>query len=111
MRELDISSLKFDDAGLIPVVAQDSQTKAVLLLAYASRENLFESQELGRMVFFSRSRQVRWLKGETSGNYLEIEHLYQDCDADTVLAIVRPLGPACHNGTTTCFEEREDAKR
>lgn len=111
MRELDMASLKFDDQGLIPVVAQDSQTRAVLLLAYASRETLLESQQLGKLVFFSRSRQMRWLKGETSGNYLEIDQLYQDCDSDTVLAMVRPLGPACHNGTTTCFEERIDAKR
>lgn len=111
MRKLEISSLKFDDHGLIPVVAQDSVTKAVLMLAYASQATLEESLSLGRMVFFSRSRQERWLKGETSGNYLEIVELFQDCDSDTVLAMVSPLGPACHNGTTTCFEERQDAKR
>lgn len=108
MRVLDIEKIKFDDNGLVPVVAQDFDTKAVLMLAWANRETLIESREISKMVFFSRSRNQRWLKGETSGNYLELIDLLQDCDADTVLAMVRPLGPACHNGTTTCFEEPED---
>ena len=108
MRVLDIEKIKFDDNGLVPVVAQDFDTKAVLMLAWANRETLIESREISKMVFFSRSRNQRWLKGETSGNYLELLDLLQDCDADTVLAMVRPLGPACHNGTTTCFEEPED---
>ena len=108
MRVLDIEKIKFDDNGLVPVVAQDFDTKAVLMLAWANRETLIESREISKMVFFSRSRNQRWLNGETSGNYLELIDLLQDCDADTVLAMVRPLGPACHNGTTTCFEEPED---
>lgn len=110
MRKLEISSLKFDDHGLIPVVAQDSDTRAVLMLAYANQATLQESLSLGKMVFFSRSRQERWLKGETSGNYLEIVELFQDCDSDTVLAMVSPQGPACHNGTATCFEERQNGR-
>jgi phosphoribosyl-AMP cyclohydrolase len=110
MRPLDIDSIKFDAKGLVPVIAQDFDTKAVLMLAYANKETLLESQAISKLVFFSRSRQERWLKGETSGNYLELIELIQDCDNDTVLAMVRPLGPACHNGTTTCFEEREDAR-
>ena len=109
MRQLDIESLKFDAKGLVPVIAQDFDTKAVLMLAYATRETLQESQDIRKMVFYSRSRDQRWLKGETSGNYLELIELIQDCDYDTVLAMVRPMGPACHNGTTTCFEERDDA--
>jgi phosphoribosyl-AMP cyclohydrolase len=109
MRQLDIESLKFDAKGLVPVIAQDFDTKAVLMLAYATRETLQESQDIRKMVFYSRSRDQRWLKGETSGNYLELIELIQDCDNDTVLAMVRPMGPACHNGTTTCFEERDDA--
>ena len=109
MRQLDIESLKFDAKGLVPVIAQDFDTKAVLMLAYATRETLQESQDIRKMVFYSRSRDQRWLKGETSGNYLELMELIQDCDDDTVLAMVRPMGPACHNGTTTCFEERDDA--
>lgn len=110
MRPIDIESIKFDGKGLVPVIAQDFDTKAVLMLAYANKQTLLESQAISKMVFFSRSRQQRWLKGETSGNYLELIELIQDCDNDTVLAMVRPLGPACHNGTTTCFEEREDAR-
>ena len=109
MRQLDIERIKFDDRGLVPVIAQDFDTKEVLMLAYATAATLKESQELARMVFFSRSRNQRWLKGETSGNYLELIDLVQDCDDDTVLAMVRPLGPSCHTGTSTCFEEREDA--
>ena len=109
MRVLDIEKINFDDKGLVPVIAQDFDTKAVLMLAWANRETLIESQQIAKMVFFSRSRNQRWLKGETSGNYLGLIDLSQDCDADTVLAMVRPLGPACHNGTTTCFEEPEDA--
>jgi phosphoribosyl-AMP cyclohydrolase len=109
MRQLDVDRLKFDDRGLVPVIAQDFDTKAVLMLAYANRATIEESIKLGKMVFFSRSRNARWLKGETSGNYLELIELNQDCDDDTLLAQVRPLGPACHNGTTTCFEERDDA--
>lgn len=110
MRPLDLETIRFDDRGLVPVIAQDFDTKAVLMLAYATKETLAESRELSRLVFFSRSRNARWLKGETSGNYLELIDLIQDCDSDSVLALVKPLGPACHNGTTTCFEEREDAK-
>jgi phosphoribosyl-AMP cyclohydrolase len=110
MRPIDIESIKFDAKGLVPVIAQDFDTKAVLMLAYANKQTLLESQAISKMVFFSRSRQERWLKGETSGNFLELIELIQDCDNDTVLAMVRPLGPACHNGTTTCFEEREDAR-
>jgi phosphoribosyl-AMP cyclohydrolase len=109
MRQLDVDQLKFDDRGLVPVIAQDFDTKAVLMLAYATKETLEESLEIRKMVFFSRSRGERWLKGDTSGNYLELIELIQDCDNDTVLALVRPLGPTCHNGTTTCFEERDDA--
>lgn len=111
MRNLVIAELKFDEFGLVPVVAQDSVTREVLMLAYANRETLVETLELGKLVLYSRSRQQRWLKGETSGNYLEIVKLSQDCDSDTVLATVKPSGPACHNGTTSCFQERQDAKR
>lgn len=105
MRTFDISAVKFDDRGLVPVVAQDWETKSVLMLAYANRDTLLETVSGGRMVYFSRSRNERWLKGETSGNYQEIVSLSLDCDGDTVLAMVRTKGPACHNGTSTCFEE------
>ena len=105
MRSLDVSQVKFDERGLVPVITQDISTKQVLMLAYANRETLTESLEIGKMVYFSRSRNQRWLKGETSGNYQELVSLSLDCDGDTVLALVHSGGPACHNGTSTCFEE------
>ena len=105
MRSFDISAVKFDAKGLVPVVTQDTETKSVLMLAYANKDSLLETLETGRMVYFSRSRNQRWLKGETSGNYQEVDSLSLDCDGDTVLAMVRTSGPACHNGTSTCFEE------
>lgn len=108
MRELKIDQLKLDAAGLIPVVVQHSSTKAVLMLGYASPETLLESQQLGKLVFFSRSRNQRWLKGETSGNFLLLRGLYQDCDADAVLALVDPVGPTCHTGAESCFEEHNE---
>jgi len=105
MRNLKIDEVKFDERGLVPVITQDAHTKEVLMLAYANREALVESMEVKRMVYFSRSRNQRWLKGETSGNYQELVSLNLDCDGDTVLAMVHTSGPACHNGTSSCFEE------
>lgn len=100
---LNIESLSYDENGLIPVIAQDANTKKVLMLGYANLETLRESMELGKLIFFSRSRNQRWLKGETSGNYLHIESLDKDCDSDAILALVHPQGPACHTGSTSCF--------
>lgn len=100
---LDLQSLRFDDLGLIPVIAQDSSSGQVLMLGHATIETLTESLEIGKLVFFSRSRGTRWLKGETSGNYLEIVSLMSDCDSDAVLAKVIPHGPTCHEGTQSCF--------
>lgn len=105
MRTLNLESLHFNESGLVPVIAQDASSKEVLMLAWASKETLEETIKLGKMVYFSRSRNERWLKGETSGNYQEVVSLAQDCDGDTVLALVHTHGPACHNGTSTCFEE------
>lgn len=105
MRELELDQVRFDRDGLVPVVVQEQSTKQVLMLGYASRETLEETLTSGLLTFFSRSRNARWLKGETSGNYLRVNALSLDCDGDTVLALVSADGPACHNGTKTCFEE------
>ena len=105
MRQVDISKVKFDSAGLVPVVTQDSKSGAVLMLAYTNRACLEETVTLGEMVYFSRSRNERWHKGETSGNIQKVVSLALDCDGDTILAKVETAGPACHNGTFTCFEE------
>lgn len=105
MRSLNLETLRYNDAGLVAVIAQDAESKAVLMLGWATKQTLQETIELGKMVYFSRSRNQRWLKGETSGNFLEVVSLSQDCDGDAVLALVHTHGPACHNGTSTCFEE------
>lgn len=101
---MDISELKFDANGLIPAVVIDSATKQVLMLAYMNRESLQISMEKGLTCFWSRSRNELWLKGETSGNYQHIVSITADCDKDTLLVSVKPDGPACHLGTTSCFE-------
>jgi len=105
MRQLDLESVVFDGAGLVPVIVQDANTKRVLMLGYSNRSCLEESFSIGRLVFYSRSREQRWLKGETSGNFLNLIGLYSDCDSDAVLALVEPVGPTCHTGSTSCFEE------
>lgn len=99
----DFASVRYDAKGLVPVIVQDGETKEVLMLGYANNETLRESLEIGKMVFFSRSRGARWLKGETSGNFLHLVSFALDCDADSILAIVRPHGPACHTGKISCF--------
>ena len=104
---LNLSSLRYDKEGLIPVIVQDYKSNEVLMLGYATHDSLRESLELGKVVFFSRSRNARWLKGETSGHYLDLVSLQADCDRDTVLAKVRPHGPTCHLGTISCFCEDE----
>ncbi len=101
----DIESLKFDDQGLIPAIVVDSVTKRVLTLAYMNRESLTISMEKGLTCFWSRSRQELWLKGETSGNYQHIVSITADCDKDALVVVVEPDGPACHKGTTSCFEQ------
>ncbi len=99
----NIESVVFDAAGLAPVVVQDVNSKEVLMLGYVTRETLLETIETKQMVFYSRSRQQRWLKGETSGNYLHVEDLKLDCDSDALLALVHPVGPTCHTGVVSCF--------
>lgn len=101
---IDISKLKFDDKGLIPAIVVDAVTKQVLTLAYMNEESLKISMEKELTCFWSRSRQELWLKGETSGNYQHIVSITADCDQDALVVMVEPDGPACHKGTTSCFE-------
>ena len=100
---MDISELKFDANGLIPAIVVDSDTKQVLTLAYMNEESLKISMEKKLTCFWSRSRQELWLKGETSGNYQHIVSITADCDKDALLISVKPDGPACHLGNTSCF--------
>lgn len=99
----DIEQLKFDEKGLIPAIVVDSVTKRVLTLAYMNKESLKISIEKELTCFYSRSRQELWLKGETSGNYQHIVSITSDCDNDALIVMVEPDGPACHLGTTSCF--------
>jgi phosphoribosyl-ATP pyrophosphohydrolase/phosphoribosyl-AMP cyclohydrolase len=101
----DLVSLRFDEQGLLPVVAQDADAGRVLMVAWANRDALATTLATGEMHFWSRSRGELWRKGETSGNVLHLRSLHADCDGDTVLALVSPTGPACHTGEVTCFGE------
>ena len=101
---LQIEKLKFDEKGLIPAIVVDAVTKRVLTLAYMNRESLAISMEKELTCFYSRSREALWLKGETSGNYQHIVSITADCDGDALVVMVEPDGPACHKGTTSCFE-------
>lgn len=91
--------------GLIPAIVQDINTKAVLMMAYMNEEAYQTTMATKRVTFFSRSRNQLWTKGETSGNYLELVRISADCDGDTLLVEVNPVGPACHTGATTCWGE------
>jgi phosphoribosyl-AMP cyclohydrolase / phosphoribosyl-ATP pyrophosphohydrolase len=93
----------FGDNGLLPCVVQDWRTGEVLTVAYMNEEALTRTRESGETWFWSRSRQELWHKGETSGNVQRVRELRWDCDADTLLALVEPAGPACHTGERTCF--------
>ena len=95
--------IAFDERGLVPCVVQDWRTGEVLTLAYMNAQSLRRTRETGEMHFFSRSRQELWHKGETSGNTQAVRAIRYDCDADALLALVEPAGPACHTGERTCF--------
>ena len=100
---MSLPALKYDAQGLIPAIVQDSETNQVLMLAYMNAEALDLTLRTGETHFWSRSRQEMWHKGGTSGNVQRMVEMAYDCDADTLLVKVRPAGPACHTGNTTCF--------
>jgi len=96
-------NIRFDENGLVPVVAQDAATGDVLTLAYANREAVEKTLAAGEAHFYSRSRRELWRKGETSGNTQRVVEVRLDCDGDALLYKVEPRGPACHTGESTCF--------
>ena len=100
---VDLDSLRYDDRGLIPVIAQDADTGEVLMLAWANREALERTLTEGRMVYWSRSRQELWRKGDTSGHSQHWQELRVDCDADVIVARIHQEGAACHTGERSCF--------
>ena len=98
-----LENIRFDENGLVPVIAQDAHTGEVLTLAYANREAVEKTLSGGEAYYYSRSRQELWRKGETSGNTQSVAEVRLDCDADALLYRVEPRGPACHTGERTCF--------
>jgi len=100
-----IEDLKWGSAGLIPAVVQDATSGEVLTVAYVSRESLAKTLEIKETVFYSRSRQCLWHKGETSGNTQTVVSILADCDQDALVIRVNPKGPACHTGARSCFNE------
>lgn len=102
-------TIKFDNnTGLVPVIIQDYLNLKVLMLGYMNQEAFDKTLQEKKVTFFSRSKNRLWTKGETSGNFLELVDWKIDCDQDTILIKAKPLGPTCHNGTTTCFAEETD---
>jgi phosphoribosyl-AMP cyclohydrolase / phosphoribosyl-ATP pyrophosphohydrolase len=96
-------AIRFDERGLVPCVMQDWRTGEVLTLAYMNEQALLRTRETGEVHFFSRSRQEIWHKGESSGNTQRLRQIRYDCDADALVALVEPAGPACHTGARSCF--------
>src|SRR5690349_1777814 len=100
---MQLSEIKFDNNGLVPAIVQDSETKQVLMMAYMNADSLKLTLEKNETVFWSRSRNELWHKGATSGNIQKVIDIKVDCDADTLLVLVKPAGPACHTGEQSCF--------
>ena len=94
--------------GLVPAIIQDAQTGVVLMLGYMNEEAYKKTLETGKVTFWSRTRQTLWTKGETSGNWLNVVEILNDCDQDTLLIKVRPQGPVCHTGADTCWNEKNE---
>lgn len=99
----DPATLRFNDAGLIPAVAQDAQSGEVLMMAWMNADAVVQTLETGRVTYWSRSRQAFWIKGETSGHIQELVDFRVDCDRDCLLVKVKQTGAACHTGRRTCF--------
>lgn len=99
----DPSTLKYNDAGLVPAIAQDESTGEVLMMAWMSAEAIERTLETGRVTYWSRSRQSFWIKGESSGHVQELVDFRVDCDRDCLLVLVRQKGPACHTNRRSCF--------
>lgn len=103
--EIDFEKL----GGLVPAIIQDAKTKNVLMLGFMNEEAYLKTIQTGKVTFWSRSRNCLWTKGETSGNYLNLVSIQNDCDNDTLLVKVNPIGPTCHTGTDTCWGETNDS--
>lgn len=105
----DPKSLTYNDAGLIPAIAQDHKTGEVLMMAWMNSESLARTLETGRVTYWSRSRKAFWAKGETSGHVQMLKEMRVDCDRDCLLMQVNQVGPACHTGRRSCFYTQVDS--
>ncbi|MBL7759044.1 MAG: bifunctional phosphoribosyl-AMP cyclohydrolase/phosphoribosyl-ATP diphosphatase HisIE [Chitinophagaceae bacterium] len=105
---MQLNYSKYAD-GLVPAIVQDAQTGKVLMLGFMNEEALMHTQQSGLVTFYSRSKQRLWTKGEESGHYLRLQSITADCDADTLLLKAVPVGPVCHTGADTCFNEVNEA--
>jgi phosphoribosyl-AMP cyclohydrolase len=99
-------AVKYDERGLVPAILQDADSGEILMMAWMNAEALRMTAETGEAYFWSRSRQTLWHKGATSGNIQKVQEIWVDCDADTLLLKVHPVGPACHTGEQSCFFRR-----
>jgi phosphoribosyl-ATP pyrophosphohydrolase/phosphoribosyl-AMP cyclohydrolase len=104
---IESENVVFNTDGLVPAIIQNAHSNRVLMLGYMNSEALQLSQSSGKVHFWSRSRNQLWLKGETSGNFLNIKDISVDCDSDALLVLVEPVGNTCHTGTESCFDEHE----
>lgn len=102
-------TIKYDTDGLVPAIIQDATTKKVLMLGYMNEESYQKTLETKTVTFFSRSKQRLWTKGEESGNLLNLVDIKNDCDNDSLLIQVNPVGPTCHTGTDTCWKEENNS--
>ena len=102
--EIDFEKMQ----GLVPAIIQDAETRQVLMLGYMNRQAYDITVNTGKVTFWSRTRQTTWTKGETSGNFLNVVDIKNDCDNDTLLIRVHPVGPVCHTGTDTCWGEKNE---
>lgn len=105
-----IEQLKFDEKGLLPVIAQDNKTGQVLMLAWANKEAIEKTLEKGTVHYFSRSRNALWHKGETSGHFQHVKEILFDCDGDCLLIKVEQEGAACHTGKYSCFYRNQNGE-
>lgn len=101
---------KFDSNGLLTAIAVDAATRGVLMVAFMDAEALSKTRETGRAHFHSRSRGRLWMKGESSGHFLQVQEILVDCDQDALVLVVTPMGPTCHTGATSCFYRKLDGE-
>ena len=103
-----LEAVTFDESGLVPAIVQDASTDQVLMMAFMTAETLRDTLDSGRMVYWSRSRQERWVKGQTSGHTQTVQEVRLDCDGDALLFKVDQKGGACHTGYSSCFYRRAE---